>query len=274
MARTTIVSTEVKNRLHAEKEENEARVKRFLRLKKIYRGQLIFSLMLGTIITFFIVLEISSSTDAAAFHFPFTDIPVPRTVFFTVMMFFDILFAYLLLRTTFSIAKERYLKPLCLFASVSAAESLEKGDFIDARFFTSILFSTIKSFTNSVRISVKPWSCTLKEVIKEEVDIFSENHKEISRAVMNERELSKQFSSHMYLLADELFSKKEVSDFNKTIPSLHFFIENTKKYRTSIGFLAKHRKIKSAVGILTEFLKLTIATLIGFVFWLLFGYTV
>ena len=161
---------------------------------------------------------------------------------------------------------------VCLFAAVSAAESIEKGNLVDAGFFVNTLFSTIKTFAESMEVEMGPWSSTLKNVFRGDIEKVWEQRSAISKAVMNEKELRNQFSYHLYMLADRLLSTEGSSDYNTAHDSVQFFIAKTQKYWEPAGFLEKHKAIARSLEVVHDFMKITIVYVLLFILWLIFGF--
>jgi hypothetical protein len=88
---------------------------------------------------------------------------------------------------------------------------------------------------------------------------------------MNQLDMSSQFSQNLYLLAENVFSERE-HKFNKALTSIRFFIKVGEKQEEPISFLDRHHTTVKGLGILFEFLKATIAAIVLFILWILFGY--
>ena len=87
------------------------------------------------------------------------------------------------------------------------------------------------------------------------------------------KKLRTQFSYHLYSLASQLFSLKSELDYDKARESLRFILHKSQEYWVEpTGFLEKHRKVAGAVSVLHELLKVAIAPMVLFIFWLVFGY--
>lgn len=164
-------------------------------------------------------------------------------------------------------------RAVCLYASVSAAESLEQGNTVEAGYFAKILFSTMKDFAESAKVKMGLWKPSLKEVFLGDVEKVWEQRKAISKAIVDAKELRNQFSNHLYLLANQLFSLKTKSDHNKARESLQFIMHKSQKYWVEpTGFFEKHKNVRGALSTLNDFLKIALAPIMVFILWLFFGY--
>ena len=130
----------------------------------------------------------------------------------------------------------------------------------------------MRAHVQTQKISISPWIVTVKEALKEEIEKIKDRHSAINRAVMSEKEQSKLFSNYLYVVADELFSRKKNPNWNKTLEAPLFFISVGEKYQKPSGFLDKHKRIRRTTALLSEFLKSAIVPLLLFVLWLIFGY--
>jgi len=267
-------SDEVKSRLLREREQCEEEVKSFLSGRisyKINRWVAVFCVILYGIILFSIFMGLKPAPQEQPIFIPLINVEISRSSFALGL----IILAGLTTTLDYWFSRrhlKKFSRVVCFFTSVSAAESLEKGNRVDAGFFVDILFSRFETFAETKRISVSLWDTSLKNLLHEVVETLHENHDAVKQAVINESKLSNEFSGHLYLLADELFSENENSNYNQALESLHYFAEKSKKYWLPTGFLGRHKKVKRTMPILTELLKLTIVPILLFILWLIFGY--
>jgi len=169
---------------------------------------------------------------------------------------------------------KKAVQSVCFYTAVCAAEFLEQGNFIVASHYAEELFSSIKWFTEDRKIGVGILGeSNLRDIYRGDIDRLWEYRKAIGKAIMNQRELSNQFSQNFHSLAENVFSERE-HKFNKALTSIQFFIKVREQQEEPISFLDRHHATFRGLGILFEFLKATIAYIILFVLWILFGFHV
>jgi len=167
---------------------------------------------------------------------------------------------------------KRASQPVCFYTAVCAAEFLEQGNFIAAGHYVEKLFGPMKWFAQNIEVGVGIWGTSnLRDVYWGDIDKLWELRKTIGKAVMNQQDMRNQFSQNLYSLAENVFSERE-HKFNKALTSIQFFIKVGEQQEEPISFLDRHHTTSKVLGILFEFLKVTIAYIVLFILWILFGY--
>lgn len=271
MSKKKRVSSEVKNRLIKERQEVTEQVKSYVEIRKWRRAKL-FYFSLQILYGIIIILAILFSTEFGELYIPLVNLQIPLE-WLLIMAVIPLYIGESLNHAHTRKTLRNSSKSICLFASVSAAESLEKGNFVDAGFFASVLFSTLKTFAESEKVKMEPWTPSLKKLFLGEVEKAWEQRSVISKTMMNEKNLHNEFSHHLYLLADRLFSLAHAPDYNNAYKSLEFIMQKSQKYWVEpAGFLEKHKRAANALSVVHDFLKITLVPIIFFILWLIFGY--
>jgi hypothetical protein len=167
---------------------------------------------------------------------------------------------------------KKAVQSVCFYTAVCAAEFLDQGNLIAASHYAEGLFGSIKWFAEDRRIGVGIFGeSNLRDIYRGDIDKLWEYRKAISKAVMDQREMSNQFSQNFYSLSENMFSKKG-HNFNKALTSLQFFVKIGEQQKEPAGFLERHHSTLKGMGILYELLKATVAYILLFVLWILFRY--
>lgn len=166
---------------------------------------------------------------------------------------------------------KEWLRPYCLFTSLSAGECLDSGDKVRSAFFAERLFEYFPMFAKNTKVKIHPWETDLAKMLEYDVEEVYRSRTAIGSAIMVGK--TETLSDAFYTLADELFSKENPSNFDAIQESLQKLIASTKEYRPKkLTFLDKHPYLKNTLIQISEYTKLTIALAIPFMLWLIFGY--
>jgi hypothetical protein len=167
---------------------------------------------------------------------------------------------------------KKAVQPVCFYTAVCAAEFLEQGNLIGASHYAEELFGSIKWFAEDRKIGVGILGqSNLRDIYRGYIDKLWEYRKAIGKAIMDQREMSNQFSQNFYSLSENMFSKKG-HNFNKALTSLQFFVKIGEHQKEPAGFLERHHSTLKGMGILYELLKATVAYILLFILWILFRY--
>jgi hypothetical protein len=260
----TQVSEETKQRLLDEKEKTEKEAQKYIRRHVRFRHQLILlSAEVLPLIPFF------------AITFFYSNYPKLYGSFFYVIILFFFLYVVVgYLGGIFLIRRrlKHTAKLVCFYTSVNAAQSLEKGSLVEGSFFVTKLLDFIKTFSEEEKVKIGLFSSSLKKLYLGDIEQLHEQKSAVGKAVLENGKIRTDFSNHLYILANSLFSTEEPTNFDKGIQSLKFFIENTKSYFQPFTYLQRHQKTSSIAKALSEIGKSTIVPLVLFILWLIFGY--
>jgi hypothetical protein len=255
-------SVETKTQLLEEKQRIDETAKRYIRRQAMYRRFIL-------IIPFQFVLLI-----------PYTVIMVyissPRvyngSFWWMILITIAYVFGFYLLFVREMRKRIRSLsKTICLYCSVSAAESLESGNIVKGSFFAVRLFDLIKPFSEAERIKLGHFKCTLKNLFIGDIENLHEQKSAIGKAILANPEKRNEFSNNLYALAGSLFSSSP-SNIDGAIKALRFFDDASKKYFEPKTFLQNHKKLDSTTKGLFEIGKITLVPILLFVLWIVFGY--
>jgi hypothetical protein len=162
-------------------------------------------------------------------------------------------------------------KCICLYASVTAAEALDKGDIVKGSFYIPKLFEFLKPFSEGTKITFTPWKVSLKNALIGKIELLSNQRSAVSKVLLFQEEHVGEFSSKLYELANDIFANDEM-DINKANSTLSFFIEKSNRYFEPATYLQKHKKASLAILIIKETLKITLVPILLFILWMVFGY--
>jgi hypothetical protein len=260
----TQVSEETKRRLLDEKGKTEEEARKYIRRYVRFRRQLILlSAQLLPLIPFFTITLFLSNYRGLYGNF-----------FSVLILFFSLYVVAGYLGGVFIIRRSlrHTAKLVCLYTSVNAAQSLEKGSLVERSFFVTKLFDLIKTFSEEEKVKIGLFSSSLRQLYLGNVEQLHEQKSAVGKAVLENSKMRTDFSDHLYILANSLFSTEKPADFDKGIKSLKFFIENTKSYFQPVTYLQRHKRTASMAKALFEIGKSGIVPLVLFTLWLVFGY--
>lgn len=258
------VTEELKKLLVEEKEKNNEKATRLIRRYGRFRFNLIiysvFYLLIAPYMMFF-----SSFTSGQRF------LGSSYFLLFLLLVVY-VVTLYVLLVLIVRGELRRSAKLICFYSSVSAAQSLEKGNLVEGSHLVTRLFDLIVPFSEVEKVNIGYFKSSLKQLFLGDIEQLHQQRVAVGRAILENGKMSKQFSNHLYILANSLFSMERLSNFDEGIASLRFFIQNSKSYFQPATYLQKHKKVGIVTRVLSEIGKNTLIPVLLFVLWLIFGY--
>jgi hypothetical protein len=258
------VSEETKSRLKTELEKENERARKYIRRHVRFRRTIIL-LTIQTVVFIPYVFGVYYFLAPSNLHNDIKDLMLILSIPYMVVAY---LISIFLLRRRL----RHTCKLTCLYASVSAAQSLEKGNIVEGSFFITKLCEFLKTFAEEERVQIGHFPSSIKKLFLGNIEKLHEQRTAVGKAVMENRNLSFRSSNYLYILADSLFSLKKEPNYDEANEALRFFIKSSEKYFEPATYLQQHRKLNSAIRILSEAGKITLVPLLIFVLWLIFGY--
>jgi hypothetical protein len=172
-------------------------------------------------------------------------------------------------------------KPTCFFYSVCAAEALDKAELVEGLFYLDKLLSFMSKFSNQEKTGIRyaeneercSISCyvNLDSIFHSKLCKLKQQKDAILKTVDESGDMCFTFANNFYILADSLFSRKDLNRVNK---SLDFILESSEKNFRQETYLERHKNLNAVTR--TTFSAETLAAIIPivvpFLLWLMFGY--
>lgn len=259
----TQVTEELKKLLVEEKEKNNEKACRFIkRYGRLRLNLIIYAAFYLLTVPYMIFLF--SITSGPSF--------LGISYFLLILLVVYVITLYVLLVLIARTQLRRSAKLICFYSSVSAAQSLEKGNLVEGSYLVTKLFDLIVPFSEVEKTNIGYFKSSLKQLFLGDIEQLHQQKVAVGRAILENGKMSKQFSNHLYILANSLFSIEKLSNFDEGIASLRFFIQNSEPYFQPATYLQKHKKVGIVTRVLTEIGKNTLIPVLLFVLWLIFGY--
>lgn len=262
LTNTFVLSEKKKEKLRLEKNKLKDDMKDYLRERHALRRSLpkILLLSINLVYIVFINLDQTNSIQTIWKDPAFIIFIVPLVIYSIVQPFIR------------NRNWKKNCRLVCLYTSVSAAESLQKGDLVEGSFYATKLFDVIRVFSGLKKIKIGLWKSKMGDIFNEKIEVLSNHKKAISKSILENEELISSFSNNFYSLANSLFLMENKADYNSVNRSLNFFFETSQKYFEPNTFMQRHKKVNHALKIMAELMKIIIAPLLALIFWLIFGF--
>lgn len=266
------ISPELKDKLLKERNASIKRIESYIFHKKSSRIDIITRVIPQIMLLFYLLYAIicGDISMSKMENIPIINVQIPHGIMIFVLMsfavFLGVMGTYIQWRHI-----QKLVKKVCFSTAVSAAESLEKNNLGNAAFYSKILFSNIKTFTDAEKIKIGPWKSSLTPLYLGNIEKIQQQQNALAKRIMTDVDTSK-IINHFYILANYLFNSHNELQYNKTIESIHFLVSLSEKNPEPLTFLYKHPKIDKTLKIVIEFLKLTIPIFVGAILFYFLGY--
>jgi hypothetical protein len=141
---------------------------------------------------------------------------------------------------------QRIIQSTCFYYSVSAAKSLEHGEFVEASFYVDGLISFINQYSKTKKAEIGIFEVKVKDLFHDSIENLCDYKPAVVKAIRESGVQSETFAYHLYMLANSLFSD-EGFDINQANDSLGLLVENCQECFQDNTFLQKHKTTYSSL---------------------------